>query len=155
MVNAMESIRSLTTPCIAYWIAFGPHGPRAETPPGENTKVFLYTMIGVIAAGGVFSFTRYFARGTPHTMNKEWQEATNEYMRVSMCLEFLVGIARQCSGDRMWLSANTSSTHRRTRSSQLLSLATQTTRDQAQCSHRRNQRNKFSHLSLDAETVEH
>ncbi|KAF7195701.1 Cytochrome c oxidase polypeptide 5, mitochondrial [Pseudocercospora fuligena] len=65
----------------AYWIAFGPHGPRAQAPPGENTKVFLYTIIGVLAAGGVFGFTRYFARGTPHTMNKEWQEATNEYLR--------------------------------------------------------------------------
>lgn len=78
-----EEIR-LTSGLTAYWIAFGPHGPRAQAPPGENTKVFLYTIIGVLAAGGVFGFTRYFARGTPHTMNKEWQEATNEYLRVSI-----------------------------------------------------------------------
>ena len=31
----------------AYWIAFGPHGPRALPPPGENWAIFKYTMLGV------------------------------------------------------------------------------------------------------------
>jgi hypothetical protein len=66
----------------AYWIAFGPHGPRAQTPPGEGTKVFLYTMVGVAAAGVIFGVTRYFARPPPRSMNKEWQLATDEYMKV-------------------------------------------------------------------------
>ncbi|KAK4504680.1 hypothetical protein PRZ48_002641 [Zasmidium cellare] len=65
----------------AYWIAFGPHGPRAQAPPGEGTKIFIYTILGVVAAGALFGFTRYFARGSPRSMNKEWQEATNEYMK--------------------------------------------------------------------------
>ncbi|KAI5367899.1 Putative cytochrome c oxidase subunit IV family [Septoria linicola] len=65
----------------AYWIAFGPHGPRAQTPPGENTKVFAYTIVGVLAAGALFAFTRYFAREKPRTLNKEWQEASNEYFK--------------------------------------------------------------------------
>ncbi|EGP83841.1 unnamed protein product [Zymoseptoria tritici ST99CH_1A5] len=65
----------------AYWVAFGPHGPRAETPPGEGTKVFIYTLMGVGAAGAIFFTSRMFARPAPSTMNKEWQEATNEYLR--------------------------------------------------------------------------
>ncbi|KAJ9641907.1 Cytochrome c oxidase subunit 5B, mitochondrial [Coniosporium tulheliwenetii] len=54
----------------AYWIAFGPHGPRALPPPGEGTTVFIYTMIGVAAAAT-----------TPKTMTKEYQEASEEYLR--------------------------------------------------------------------------
>lgn len=73
----------LTARFTAYWIAFGPHGPRAQTPPGENTKVFAYTIVGVLAAGALFGFTRYFAREKPRTLNKEWQEASNEYFKVS------------------------------------------------------------------------
>ncbi|CAK3975385.1 Cytochrome c oxidase polypeptide 5, mitochondrial [Lecanosticta acicola] len=65
----------------AYWIAFGPHGPRALPPPGEGTKVFLYTILGVGAAAVLFGVTRYFARGPPSTLNKEWQEATNAYVK--------------------------------------------------------------------------
>jgi cytochrome c oxidase subunit 4 len=38
-------------------------------------------MIGVAVAGGIFFGTRGFARGSPRTMTKEWQEATNEYFR--------------------------------------------------------------------------
>lgn len=79
----MECSADKTLP-IAYWIAFGPHGPRAQAPPGEGTKVFVYTILGVVAAGALFGFTRYFAGPPPRTMNKEWQEATDEYMKVSM-----------------------------------------------------------------------
>jgi hypothetical protein len=66
----------------AYYIAFGAHGPRAQTPPGEGWKVFAYTMIGVGVSLGLFSFIRMFGQTTPSTMNKEYQEATNEYLRV-------------------------------------------------------------------------
>jgi cytochrome c oxidase subunit 4 len=38
-------------------------------------------MIGVAVAGGIFFGTRGFARGSPRTMTKEWQEATNEYFK--------------------------------------------------------------------------
>jgi len=65
----------------AYWIAFGPHGPRAEAPQGENTKVITYTLIGVLAGSVIFALTHHFSNPPPHTMTKEWQEATNEYFK--------------------------------------------------------------------------
>jgi len=45
----------------AYYIAFGPHGPRRPPPPDEGRKVFLLSA-GVIAASfAVFGLTRMFA----------------------------------------------------------------------------------------------
>jgi hypothetical protein len=66
----------------AYYIAFGAHGPRALPPPGEGWKVAAYTAIGVGVSFLLFVGIRTFARGSPSTMNKEWQEATNEYLKV-------------------------------------------------------------------------
>ncbi|KAK2873239.1 Cytochrome c oxidase subunit 5 [Arthroderma sp. PD_2] len=63
----------------AYWIAFGPHGPRAETPKGEGMKIFVQIMKYVVISAGVFYATRLLAQPPPKTMTKEWQEATNEY----------------------------------------------------------------------------
>ncbi|KAG7285071.1 Cytochrome c oxidase polypeptide 5, mitochondrial [Staphylotrichum longicolle] len=65
----------------AYWIAFGPHGPRSLPPPGENKKVILYTAIGVFASFVIFATMRSFARPPPATMTKEYQEATNEFLK--------------------------------------------------------------------------
>ncbi|KAK3111886.1 Cytochrome c oxidase subunit 5B, mitochondrial [Teratosphaeriaceae sp. CCFEE 6253] len=65
----------------AYWIAFGPHGPRALPPPGENWKIFRLTMYAIGVSGVLFSLVKYFSRGPPRTMTKEYQEATNEYMK--------------------------------------------------------------------------
>ncbi|EFW98573.1 cytochrome c oxidase subunit 5 [Grosmannia clavigera kw1407] len=65
----------------AYWIAFGPHGPRALPPPGEGKKVALYTAIGVGASLLLFSGMRLFAGPAPPTMNREWQEAANEKLK--------------------------------------------------------------------------
>ncbi|PGH18875.1 hypothetical protein AJ79_00291 [Helicocarpus griseus UAMH5409] len=65
----------------AYWIAFGPHGPRAETPKGEGFKVFIQVLKYVAISAGVFYATRLFAQPPPRTMTKEWQEATNEYAK--------------------------------------------------------------------------
>ncbi|KAL6866328.1 Cytochrome c oxidase subunit 5B, mitochondrial [Amphichorda felina] len=64
----------------AYWIAFGPHGPRAADPPGTNAKVFWGTVAGVAVSFGIFGVIRLFAKPAPHTMNKEWQEASNELL---------------------------------------------------------------------------
>lgn len=66
----------------AYWIAFGPHGPRALPPPGEGRKVFAYTIAGIAAAAVIFAVTRSFARPAPKTMNKEYQEMSDEYLKV-------------------------------------------------------------------------
>ena len=71
----------------AYWIAFGPHGPRAEAPPGENVKIFMYVMAALGATGVIFGAARFFARGQPATMTKEYQEATNDYLKVCILCE--------------------------------------------------------------------
>lgn len=86
--------------CIAYYIAFGAHGPRALPPPGENTKVFIYTLVGVLAAGALFVGTRSFARGSPRTMTKEWQEASNEYFKV----RFVIARRREKRASRHFCS---------------------------------------------------
>nr|CAB76570.1 cytochrome c oxidase subunit V [Podospora anserina] len=65
----------------AYWIAFGPWGPRTEPPQGEGKKVFLYTVIGLGVTAAIFGTMRAFAKPAPATMTKEWQEATNEYLK--------------------------------------------------------------------------
>ncbi|OAA67321.1 cytochrome c oxidase subunit 5 [Niveomyces insectorum RCEF 264] len=65
----------------AYWIAFGPHGPRALPPPGEGKRVAMYTFIGLGASLLIFSSMRMFAGPKPHTMTREWQEAANERLK--------------------------------------------------------------------------
>ncbi|KAK8169567.1 mitochondrial cytochrome c oxidase-like protein subunit V [Phyllosticta citrichinensis] len=65
----------------AYWISFGPHGPRALSPPGEGKKVFLYTMIGCGVSFALFAFARIFAGPAPPTMTKEYQEASEEFLK--------------------------------------------------------------------------
>jgi len=65
----------------AYYIAFGSHGPRAQTPPGEGWKVFGLTAVGLGASLLLFSAARFVSKGSPGTMNKEYQEATNEYLK--------------------------------------------------------------------------
>ncbi|KAJ5894206.1 Cytochrome c oxidase polypeptide 5 [Penicillium taxi] len=63
----------------AYWIAFGPHGPRTEYPKGEGLRVFFKTAQLTAAAVALFYGVHYFAKPWPKTMTKEWQEASNEY----------------------------------------------------------------------------
>jgi cytochrome c oxidase subunit 4 len=65
----------------AYWIAFGPHGPRAQSPPDENRKVALYTAMGVLVSLVLFTTMRAFAGPAPSTMNREYEEATNEFLK--------------------------------------------------------------------------
>lgn len=68
----------------AYYIAFGEHGPRAATPPGEGWKVAGYTGLGVVVSFLLFWAVRMGAGPAPGTMNKEYQEATNEYLKVRL-----------------------------------------------------------------------
>lgn len=66
----------------AYYIAFGPHGPRRPPPPDEGRKVFFLASAVIAAAVVLFSITRMFANPVrPRTMTKEWQEASEEYMK--------------------------------------------------------------------------
>jgi len=66
----------------AYYIAFGPHGPRADLhPPGSIPKLILAILVGVSAGGALYLASRAFAQPPPKTMTKEWQEASNERAR--------------------------------------------------------------------------
>ncbi|WVR03325.1 hypothetical protein IAU60_000316 [Kwoniella sp. DSM 27419] len=66
----------------AYFVAFGPHGPRAPThEPGFQLKVFLGTLAAMGTAYGVFLFARSQALPPPKTMTREYQEQMTEYMK--------------------------------------------------------------------------
>ncbi|KAH8820589.1 mitochondrial cytochrome c oxidase-like protein subunit V [Xylogone sp. PMI_703] len=65
----------------AYWIAFGAHGPRAVPPPGEGWKVAGYTFIGLGVSLVFFMLIRAGAGPAPATMTKEYEEATNEFLK--------------------------------------------------------------------------
>ncbi|OQE31799.1 hypothetical protein PENSTE_c001G02235 [Penicillium steckii] len=65
----------------AYWIAFGPHGPRAQAPKGEGWRIFFKVAQLTAASVGVFYLVHMFAKPQPKTMSKEWQEASNEYAK--------------------------------------------------------------------------
>jgi Cytochrome c oxidase subunit IV len=105
---------------VAYYVAFGPHGPRAPTSqPGDNLKIFLATM-GLVGSAFVASaiihqwggllfvvcptrhtcltivFVTLFlsAAPPPKTMTKEWEEATNERAR-EMKLNPITGTCSQ------------------------------------------------------------
>jgi len=42
----------------------------------------MYVMVAIGATGVIFGTARFFARGAPATMTKEYQEASNEYLKV-------------------------------------------------------------------------
>ncbi|KAI5194851.1 hypothetical protein E4T38_09368 [Aureobasidium subglaciale] len=78
----------------AYWIAFGPHGPRSQTPPGEGKQVFWYTMGGLGVTAVLFFGIRAGARGSPGTMTKEYQEASDAYLKENN-VEPITGISAE------------------------------------------------------------
>jgi len=66
----------------AYYISFGPHGPREPMfKPGFTGKVVAGVAAGVGVAGAMFYGFRQGGQEKPRTINKEWEEATNERMR--------------------------------------------------------------------------
>ncbi|KAI9488246.1 cytochrome c oxidase subunit IV [Zychaea mexicana] len=66
----------------AYYIAFGPHGPREPiTHPGHGGKVFAGVGALLATSGVLFWTIRANGEETPHTLSKEWEQATNEYLR--------------------------------------------------------------------------
>jgi len=66
----------------AYYIAFGPHGLREPLlKPGHTRKVLIGISAVVLVSVSFFSFLRAFTPEKPRTMTREWQEATNEYLR--------------------------------------------------------------------------
>lgn len=67
---------------IAYWIAFGPHGPRTVDAPGAGARVAWGVAVGLAASLALFAGIRVAAKPAPYTMNKEYQEASNELLKV-------------------------------------------------------------------------
>ncbi|KAI8328774.1 cytochrome c oxidase subunit IV, partial [Chlamydoabsidia padenii] len=66
----------------AYYIAFGPHGPREPiTGPGHTQKVIGGTLAVLAVSGVLFAAIRSQGKETPITVNKEWEAATNEYLK--------------------------------------------------------------------------
>ncbi|PIG87554.1 cytochrome c oxidase subunit V [Aspergillus arachidicola] len=65
----------------AYWIAFGPHGPRAQAPKGEGLRIAVKVAQLTAVSVAVFYVIHLFAKPQPKTMSKEWQEASNEYAK--------------------------------------------------------------------------
>lgn len=79
----------------AYYVAFGPHGPRAPiSKPGDNLKIFLATMGLVGSAFVLGNVIHQWAAPPPKTMTKEWEEATNERAR-EMKLNPITGISSE------------------------------------------------------------
>jgi len=78
----------------AYYVAFGPHGPRADLhPPGSVPKIIAATFAMVAAGGVLYGLARYFG-GDAKTMTKEWQEASNE-RAVEMKINPISGISSE------------------------------------------------------------
>ncbi|KAI0047492.1 cytochrome c oxidase subunit IV [Auriscalpium vulgare] len=70
---------SLAEKKAAYYVAFGPHGPRTPiNPPGTSTKVILGVLGLIGAAGATYAGMRSLAAPPPKTLTREWEEAANE-----------------------------------------------------------------------------
>ncbi|KAG0170985.1 Cytochrome c oxidase subunit 5A [Apophysomyces sp. BC1034] len=66
----------------AYFLAFGPHGPRTpRTTPGHPLRVFFGVCGTLSFSGFLYLLMRMNGQEHPETLSKEWQEATNEYLR--------------------------------------------------------------------------
>ncbi|KAN0064095.1 Cytochrome c oxidase subunit 5B, mitochondrial [Thecaphora frezii] len=63
----------------AYFVSFGPHGPRKPiTQPGQGAKTLGGVAAALVATAGLFYWLRTLAGPPPKTMTKEYQEAMNE-----------------------------------------------------------------------------
>ncbi|KAF5378357.1 hypothetical protein D9615_008744 [Tricholomella constricta] len=79
----------------AYYVAFGPHGPRTPTSqPGDAVKVLFWTAALVAAGGALYATTRALAPPAPKTLTKEWEEASNERAR-EMKINPITGVSSE------------------------------------------------------------
>lgn len=79
----------------AYYVAFGPHGPRKPvTPPGGNLKIAVATLGLIAVTGAIFATIRSRAPPPPRTINKEWEEASNQ-RALEMKLDPISGISSE------------------------------------------------------------
>ncbi|CAO3586798.1 unnamed protein product [Absidia cylindrospora] len=65
-----------------YYVSFGPHGPREPIHKEGNAIKVLGGVSGVLAISyALFYISQLNGQEVPHTMTKEWEEATNEYLK--------------------------------------------------------------------------
>ncbi|KAI0270260.1 cytochrome c oxidase subunit IV [Russula aff. rugulosa BPL654] len=70
---------SLAEKKAAYYVAFGPHGPRSPVnPPGTTVKILTGVSALIGTAGLLYAGFRSVAPPPPKTITKEWEEASNE-----------------------------------------------------------------------------
>ncbi|ODQ78196.1 hypothetical protein BABINDRAFT_9424 [Babjeviella inositovora NRRL Y-12698] len=65
-----------------WFIHYGPYGPRKPLYTAED-KVWIAkaVVISLAFCGGLYAFLRSFAAPPPKTMTREWQEASDEYLK--------------------------------------------------------------------------
>lgn len=73
----------------AWYISYGTWGPRKPIhPEGEVTKIALGIVGVLVGAGVVFGTARFLSEGLGITMNKEWQEASDEILKENLANPF-------------------------------------------------------------------
>lgn len=66
----------------AYYISFGEWGPRRPLhAPGDTSKVIWGTVAGLLAGVGLFGSYRMFAQPGPATLDRSWQDKSDEYLK--------------------------------------------------------------------------
>lgn len=66
----------------AWYISYGAWGPRRPIhPKGEAGKIATGVLIGLGISVGLFALFRMNAPDAPKTMNREWQEQSDEYLK--------------------------------------------------------------------------
>ncbi|CAH6720337.1 cytochrome c oxidase subunit 5A, mitochondrial [[Candida] jaroonii] len=66
----------------AYYISFGEWGPRKPLKTETQKKQVFWGVIGGLAAGvGLFAGIRSLGQPGPETLNRSWQEKSDEYLK--------------------------------------------------------------------------
>ena len=66
----------------AWYISYGEWGPRRPVhQKGDGMKIFGGVVLGLSIASGLFVLFRVSAPESPRTMTREWQEASDEYLK--------------------------------------------------------------------------
>ncbi|KAI9230574.1 MAG: cytochrome c oxidase subunit V [Piptocephalis tieghemiana] len=64
----------------AFYVSYGPHGPRTPRKDAPASKVLAGVAAVTLTTGVLFYTIRQYGQETPETMTREWQEKTNELM---------------------------------------------------------------------------
>lgn len=66
----------------AWYISYGAWGPRRPIhPKGEAGKIATGVFVGLAISGAIFGLIRINSPDAPKTMNREWQEQSDEYLK--------------------------------------------------------------------------